>query len=131
MCRLAPELAAIPHSGTGVPPRDATEFGPGLLLRRVLMEVRRRDFGEDTPASYLGQGPWMDEAELIRTQDFIEEIIDRNRDCIRALPFLDEELIERSYREHLDGADNWRSLYALATFLESPLARRVAAEHRG
>jgi asparagine synthase (glutamine-hydrolysing) len=131
MCRLAPELAAIPHSGTGVPPRDATEFGPGLLLRRVLMEVRRRAFGEDTPASYLGQGPWMDEAELIRTQDFIEEIIDRNRDCIRALPFLDEELIERSYREHLDGADNWRSLYALATFLESPLARRVAAEHRG
>ena len=73
----------------------------------------------------------MDEAELIRHHRFVRATIERNEDQIAALPFLDREGIEQCYRDHLQGENNWRDLYALVTFLETPLAKRVAAEHRG
>jgi asparagine synthase (glutamine-hydrolysing) len=72
----------------------------------------------------------MDEAELIRHHDFLRAAIERNEALIAALPFLDGDAVDRCYREHLAGENNWRDLYALATFLETPLAERVAAEHR-
>lgn len=126
----APELAAIPHAWTGVPPDESVRYGPKLLARKAVERVKQAVAGDSPPKSFLDHGPWMDEGELIREHDFIERSIERNADLIEALPFLDRGGIDRCYREHVDGADNWRALYALVTLLESPVATRVGDRHR-
>jgi asparagine synthase (glutamine-hydrolysing) len=130
LCELAPSLSRIPHGTTGVPPERSVRYGPAYFLEAAAARVRRALREERPPAPYVSHRPWMDEAELIRHTDFVRAAIDRNEDVIAALPFLDREGIERCYREHLAGENRWRDLYALVTFLETPLARRVAAERR-
>ncbi|MDX1747881.1 MAG: asparagine synthase, partial [Halobacteriales archaeon] len=125
---LYPSLARIPHATTNVPLSASTRFGPRYFLSRASGALRRRIHRDSPPEPYVGHGPWIDEAELIRHTYFVGETIERNRDLIDALPFLDGDEIDRSYREHLAGENNWRDLYALVTFLETPLARRVGNE---
>jgi asparagine synthase (glutamine-hydrolysing) len=127
---LCPELAGIPHATTNVPLDESTRFGPRHLLARVTGKLRQRSTRDRPPAPYLNNGPWMLEDELIRHHGFVGEAIERNRDLIESLPFLDGDEIDRCYRAHLAGENNWRDLYALVTFLETPLAGRVGAEPR-
>lgn len=123
-----PSLAAIPDGWSGVPPADAGHYGPKLLVRKTLERVRHRVAGDSPPEPFLSHRPWIDEAELIRNHDFLERAIRRNEDLIAALPFLDRERIDRCYRAHQRGENNWRELYALVTLLESPVAERVGFE---
>lgn len=126
----APSLARIPHGWTGVPLDRSVRHGPALLGRKALGRLRRRLAPEQSPEPFLDHGPWMDEGELVRHHGFVRRAIDRNADLIEALPFLDRAAIDRCYATHLDGADNWRALYALVTLLESPVAERVADQYR-
>jgi asparagine synthase (glutamine-hydrolysing) len=125
---LCPSLARIPHGSTNVPIDRSTRYGPGFFLARATGELRRRAQRDPPPAPYVGHGPWMNEAELIRHHDFLGAALDRNRELIESLPFLDGDAVDRCYRDHLAGENNWRDLYALATFLETPLAKRVGEE---
>ncbi|MEF8840952.1 MAG: asparagine synthase-related protein [Haloarculaceae archaeon] len=127
---LCPSLARIPHATTNVPLDESTRFGPRHLLARAKGKLRQWSKRDRPPAPYLDNGPWMLEDELIRHHDFIGEAIERNRDLIGSLPFLDGDEIDRCYRAHLAGENNWRDLYALVTFLETPLAKRVGDESR-
>ena len=130
VCELSPSLAEIPHATTGVPLRRSARSGPAYFLTAAAARLRRAIEEDHPPAPYVSHDPWMDEAELIRHHDFLRAAIERNEALIAALPFLDGDAVDRCYREHLAGENNWRDLYALATFLETPLAERVAAEHR-
>lgn len=127
---LAPSLAAIPHGSTGVRLDRSGRTGATYALRRAGASAKRRLTGDRPPAPYLDHGPWMDERELIRSRDFVGAALDRHEDRIAALPFLDVDGVRACHRDHLDGADNWRSLYTLVTLLETPVAERVAAESR-
>lgn len=130
VCELSPSLARIPHGTTGVPLDRSTRMGLESLLGTVSARLERALHEDRPPEPYVSHRPWIDEAELIRHTDFVRSAIERNEDLIAALPFLDREAIDRCYREHVAGENRWRDLYALVTFLETPLARRVAAESR-
>jgi len=129
LARLDPELAAIPHAGRGVPP---THQPPVAGLRGYAARLRRRLGSEPSPP-YPGatQGPWMDENEVIRGTDLVERVLTERRDLIESLPFLDADAVDETYRDHLDGADNWLPLYTLVTFLETPTTARVAGNGTG
>lgn len=126
--RLAPELAEIIHAQTGQPLARLGQSTATRTLKTARATVRQRFFRDQPPAPYLTHGAWMQEGELIRHHPFIGECIERNADLISALPFLDGDRIDACYQAHLDGADNWRALYTLATLLETPVADRIAAD---
>lgn len=126
LAERAPRLADIPHGWTGVPPARAGRYGPALTARKAVARLRHRIAGDRPPAPYLDHRPWMDEAALIRHHDFLERAIERNASVIASLPFLDRPEIDQCYRDHRDGANHWRALYALVTLLETPVARRIA-----
>lgn len=128
--RLSQPLAAIPHSGTGIPLRHSTRTGIGHSLRKGINKLKRRFTGTQPPAPFVGHGPWMNEEEVIRDRGLVGDAIDRNRDLISSLDFLDGAGVDKCYRDHIEGANNWRSLYTLVTLLETPLADRVAADSR-
>lgn len=128
LCEVAPSLAEIPHGWSGVPIDRSGRTGPGLLVHKAVRRLEKRIAEDPPPEPYLDHRPWIDEGELIREHDFVERSIERNADLIASLPFLDREGIDRCYREHLEGTDNWRELYALVTLLESPVAERIATD---
>jgi len=123
------ELAAIPHAERGVP---LTHQPPIAGLLEYAAGLRRR-LGADPPPPHPGatQGPWMDENEVIRGTDLVERVLTDRRDLIESLPFLDADAVDETYRDHLDGADNWLPLYTLVTFLEMPTTARVAGRGAG
>ena len=128
--QLSPSLASIEHAVKGVPLDESIERSHSYGLRRGRAKIRNRLAGDVPPAPYLGHGPWIDESELIRSHDFIEAAIERNADVISGLPCIDGDDVWACYREHLEGADNWRALYALVTVLETPVAERISSGDR-
>jgi asparagine synthase (glutamine-hydrolysing) len=130
LSQLFPRMAAIPHSATGIPLDESIRTGRRYHLQKEAMKLTHRFTDDQPPAPYLGHGPWMNESELIRSHGFVEEAIARNEDLIATLPFLDSAGVRECYRDHLDGADHWRSLYTLITLLETPVAERVGAGYR-
>lgn len=124
--QLSPSLAAIPHAGTEIPLDRSTRTGPKYYLRRKYLKTKAGLIGEDPPAPFLNNGPWMDEDELIRDRDFVEKAIERNGDLIAALPPVDSAGVKECYHDHVEGANNWRALYTLVTLLETPVAERIA-----
>ena len=121
--RIAPELAHIPHAHTGIP---LTRSFPSEYIETVGRAFWQKHIrSEKPPKRFLSNGPWVDDAELIRMQDFPAETIDRNEDLIRALPFLDWEDIIDCYNRHLEGENRIVELYGLLTFLEMPVTRRL------
>jgi len=120
--RLAPDLAALSHSSTGVP---LDSRYPLNWLREYATDVRRLLRPDDPPRRDLDHGPWEPHAEVIRVRDFVRETLTDHEELIRDLPFLDWEGALECYRDHLGGADNATELYMLVTFLEMPLAKRL------
>lgn len=124
--RLDPSLADIPYANTGVPlgypfPVHFAADTLRTLVRRHLPFVTR-----PTPAPHYTHGSWTDHTELLRHRSFFEDTLERKRDVVRQLPFLDPDGIEECYREHLDGTGNHFELYTLLTFLQMPVTERVA-----
>lgn len=130
LSRRYPSLAEIPHSETRIPLNESTRTGLKYYLHRRGVGVKHQFTDDRSPAPYLNHGPWIDENELIRSHNFIGEAIDRNAELIEALPFLDGASVKECYRSHLEGANNWRSLYMLVTLLETPVAERIGAGYQ-
>lgn len=117
--RLDRSLAAIPHASTRLPltyPHAAHVVG-----NRVVNQLDK--LGR---ASYRTEGPWQNKNEVIRHDDFLGEAITTHEETIRALPGIDYESVQRSYRRHRDREiDVAEELYRLATVLSMPLTQRV------
>lgn len=122
--RLAPSLAAVPRGETGVGLDQPFAIQWTGRLGRAL---RRRHFSDTQGPPHWTHGPWPDHAELVRSSDFVRRTLDDRETLGRQLPFLDWDAVEACYRAHRDGENRLRELYTLVTFLEMPLARRIAA----
>lgn len=128
MQKLTPSLARIPDANTGVQPRR-------LFLAHYAGElwthVRRSYLPVDRPPEpHLSQGAWPDNAELIRTHDFVRRALEEREDVMRVLPELDAEGAWACYDAHLDGDDRTQLLYPLLTFLAMPLTAELVDRER-
>ncbi|MFC4357726.1 asparagine synthase-related protein [Halobium salinum] len=116
--RVAPELAKIPHAGTGVP---LTYSYPLEYVGTNLVAFYRKHIGDDpTPAPHLDHGPWPNRRELLRTRPFAADTVAGAEPVVRRLPFLDYDAVERTLRTHREGEDNTVALYSLLTLLWMP-----------
>ncbi len=142
LAQLSPDLAKIPHPGTDKKPINNAvheisnqylnfpEYAKSKYesMSTFSQDAGKENFLDEVPKPYLDHGPWIDENELIRNHNFVGEAIERNRDVIDSLPFLDGDAVRECYQNHLDGDNDWQSLYTLVTLLETPVARRIAGK---
>lgn len=123
--RLDPQLAAIPHAQTGLGLNHSfvTEY-----FGRTFTALWRKHVGEETPPHpHLTHSSWVDNAELIRTDDFFWNAIRSRRDLIDGLGFLDFGDVRECYRAHLEGKNNVVELYTLLTVLNMPITEKLVA----
>ncbi|MFC6951263.1 asparagine synthase-related protein [Halorubellus litoreus] len=121
---ISPALAEIPHSRTGVSLKRS--FPAAFLSRNITGFYRKHLDDEPTPQPHFTHKPWPDRSELLRVSPFAIDAIRENEHVLDALPFLDADAAERTYAEHVDGAEYHQVLYSLLTLLEMPVTERVA-----
>jgi asparagine synthase (glutamine-hydrolysing) len=125
---LDERLGAIPHGNTGIP---LDRSFPVEYVWRYANQFRWKFLsGDETPAEHLSHGPWISTDGLTRSHEFVPERLRERADLIDGLQFLDREGAWRSYRNHLEGADNSFELYTLLSFLEMPVVERMVREGR-
>ncbi len=125
--RLDPKLAAVPHAQTGL---DLDHSFPVEYFGRTFNALWRKHVSEETPPQpHLTHGSWVDNAELIRTDDFFWNAINSHRDAINGLSVLDFDDVRECYRAHLEGENNVVELYTLLTVLNMPITEELAGIH--
>ncbi|NUB93749.1 asparagine synthase [Haloterrigena sp. SYSU A121-1] len=121
--RLAPDLAAIPHATTGV---ALSRSFPIKYAGRHLLELWDKHIRNQTPPKpYLTNGPWLDDAELLRSEPFAGKVFERTANLADGLPGLDADGIDDRYRTHLRGYNRVGELYTLLTLLTMPVTKRI------
>lgn len=121
--RVDPELAAIPYANTGVPVGYPLPFH---YVASNLRLVREKYFQRDRPRPHFSHGSWTDHGELVRTDDFLLETLEKHEGVLEDLAFVDRDGVFECYRRHLAGAHNRLPLCTLATVLEMPITDAVA-----
>jgi asparagine synthase (glutamine-hydrolysing) len=125
--RLSPELAAIPHASTGV---SLSRPFPVEYAGKHALEFWQKHLTNRTPPKpYLTNGPWLDDAELLRSNEFPAELFDQHADLADALPGLDADSIRGMYRRHCRGENYVGELYTLLTVLTMPVTEHVLADN--
>ena len=124
--RLSPELAAIPHASTGV--SLSRPFPVEYVGKHALEFWQKRVTNRTPPKPYLTHGPWLDDAELLRSSEFPTDLFDRHADLADALPGPDADSIRRLYRRHCRGENRIGELYTLLTVLTMPVTEHVLAD---
>ncbi|MDL5362033.1 asparagine synthase-related protein [Halalkalicoccus sp. NIPERK01] len=122
--RLNPKLASIPHADAGI--GLGHSFPVDFAGRKLKALWRKHVAKENPPRPYLSNGSWVNDAELIREDDFYWRAIEGHADVIEGLDFLEFEDVRACYQAHLDGQDNVVELYTLLTVLTMPLTHRLA-----
>lgn len=122
--RLDPRLASIPHASTGLGLDHS--FTVDYLGRTFTALWRKHVMGETPPKPHLSNGSWINDAELIRTDDFYWKAIESRAELIEELPFVEFENVRECYQEHLDGENNVVELYTLLTVLTMPTTEELA-----
>lgn len=126
VARIAPGLAEIAHASTGV---ALSRPFPAKYAGEHLTELRRKwDPNRAPPEPYLTQGPWLDDAELLRSHRFVSEVVAENRALVDAVPGLTVGEVRRLYDEHCRGENHIGELYTLVTLLTMPATARVLAD---
>ncbi|WP_114575816.1 asparagine synthase-related protein [Saliphagus sp. LR7] len=129
VARLAPDLAEIAHASTGV---ALSRPFPVKYAGEHLTELRRKcDSTRAPPEPYLTQGPWLDDAELLRSSRFVTEVLTENRALADAVPGMSAGEVRRLYDEHCNGENHVGELYTLVTLLTMPATARVLAGDPG
>ena len=123
-------LSRIPHPETGLPPTYPHAIGfyhqkLSSAVNLVREKLSTRD--EDDISRVDGEGPWPDFAELIRMHPFIEQEIDRQEICYRAIECVEPELVVETLRSHKAGENYWRELFTLVTLCNGPVALHETA----
>lgn len=121
--RLAPDLAAIPHATTGV---ALSRSFPIKYAGRHLLELWDKHIRDQTPPKpYMTNGPWLDDAELLRSEPFARTVFEQTANLADELPGFDADGIDDLYHTHLCGQDRVGELYTLLTLLTMPVTKRV------
>lgn len=122
--RLSPQLATIPHADAGI---GLGHSFPVDFTGRKLKALWRKHIARETPPrTYLSNGSWVNDAQLIREDEFYWRAIEAHADVIEGLEFLDFEDIRTCYQSHLDGQNNVVELYTLLTILTMPTTQTLA-----
>ncbi|WP_232833815.1 asparagine synthase-related protein [Saliphagus sp. LR7] len=121
--RLAPELAGIAHSSTGV--ALSRPFALKYAGTHVREFWRDRWPGRSLPEPYLTEGPWLDDGELLRAHPFAIETIKEERELVEALPGQTMDDVREIYARHCRGEDHVGELYGLLTALTMPVIERM------
>jgi asparagine synthase (glutamine-hydrolysing) len=124
--RLAPELAAIPHASTGV--RLSRSFPVEYVGKHVLEFWQKHVTTQPPPKPYLTDGPWLDDAELLRSREFPNDVLDQRAELADALPGLDSETVRTLYHRHCRGENYVGELYTLLTVLTMPVTEHILAD---
>ena len=119
--RLAPPLAVIPHSQTGV--RLTRSFPVEYIGRNLIAFWRKYITDENPPESYMTSGPWINYAELLRQYEFLGEEFKTYSDLADVLPIPDSDEINTYYHDHLRGNNHTVELYTLITVLSMPVTK--------
>lgn len=123
LSELSTELAAISHAETNVRATDSVYYNQlrkyGHLFYRKHIRDRR------PPKPYYSEGSWRDRGVSLRERDFGWDLLKRNDEALRSMPFLDREAAYSCYRSHMAGEDHTAELYTLFTILRMPAFREV------
>lgn len=122
--RLDPNLASIPHADAGLGLDHS--FLVDFTGRKLKALWRKHVANESPPAPYLSNGSWVNDAELIRTDDFYWRSIESYADVVDGLDFLEFDDVRTCYQAHLDGQNNVVELYTLLTVLSMPITQTIA-----
>ena len=122
--RLAPDLAEIPHAGTGVP---LSRPFPVNYLEAYLIGLVRKIPGirDPPPLPTLDHEPWGNKEGILREQSFIEDLLHEKAHVFEEIPVLDYQGAIRCYEAHKAGEDWSKELLTLATFLSMPVTEQV------
>ncbi|GAB7021038.1 asparagine synthase-related protein [Halostagnicola bangensis] len=121
--RLAPDLASIPHASTGV--GLASPFTLEYVSSHLHEFWDKHVRTQKPPEPYLTDGPWLDDAELLRSFGFANDVLDEQEPLADALPGPDVDSIREVYRDHHHGSNNVVELYTLLTVLTMPVTEHV------
>ncbi|AGB36205.1 asparagine synthase-related protein [Natronococcus occultus] len=117
--RLDPDLAAIPHASTGV---SLSRSFPVEYAGEHFLEFWRKHVTNRTPPKpYLTDGPWLDDAELLRSFEFTNDVLDQRGHLADAFPGPDADAIRELYHTHCHDEDRVGELYTLLTVLTMPV----------
>ncbi|MDG5762057.1 asparagine synthase-related protein [Natronococcus sp. A-GB1] len=126
VAHLDPDLAAIPHAGTGValsrpfPVTYASEHALEFWSKHVLNWT--------PPEPYLTDGPWLNDAELLRSFEFVTDVLGEHGPLADAFPGPEAAAIRALFREHCQGADRIGELYTLLTVLTMPVTNHLLSD---
>lgn len=126
--RLAPDLAAIPHGGTGV--RPSRSFPVKYIGEHINAFWRKYVQAESPPEPYMTNGSWPDDAELLRANDCFAEFFEEREATVEALPGLDTEDVSEQRRAHEAGEERVVELYTLLSVLTMPVTEDVLQADR-
>lgn len=126
--RLSPDLAAIPHARSGVPP--ARSFPVKYLGEHASAFWRKHVTEEAPPEPFMTQGSWPDDAELLRSTDAFVEFIESRRSTVEALPGLTYGDVREQVAAHRDGDNRLVELYTLLSVLTMPVTGYVLGASR-
>jgi asparagine synthase (glutamine-hydrolysing) len=121
--RLDPDLASIPHASTGV--ALSRPFPVAYAAEHVRECWDKHVVKRTPPEPYLTDGPWLDDAELLRADAFALDALEANAAAADALPGPDADAIRDLYAAHCDGANHVVELYTLLTVLTMPVTAHV------
>lgn len=126
--RLAPDLADVPHAGTGV--RPSRSFPAKYLGEHLHAFWRTHVSSPPTPEPYMTDGSWPDDAELLRANDCFADVFEANRATLEALPGVTPEDVREQIRAHEAGDDRTVELYTLLSVLSMPVTEHVVRDGR-
>ncbi|MFP9059020.1 hypothetical protein ACLI4R_00655 [Natrialbaceae archaeon A-chndr2] len=118
--RIDPELANIPHSGTGLP----LKYPQVLHTASELLEA----FAEKVDYSSTEKdGSWSNHEEVIRESEIVSTSLLNNSSC--CWNEIDPNRVQEIYEAHLQGEDHYFDLYALLSLCNSyPFSKSTANE---
>lgn len=118
------DLAKGETSSAGVSARRSfyVEYA-GQLINAFRRKFLPRD---PPPEPHHSHGPWIDDAELLRSDSFAWERLQEHRSTIEALQMLDWGDVEACYQRHLDGENRIVELYGLLTLVSMPVTEDIA-----
>ncbi len=125
---LAPDLAAIPHARTGVPP--TSRFPRNYLRKYATLAYRTHVRGDRAPNDRLSHRSWRHRGDILRERPFPEQVFEGRGGLLTALPTVDDDAVLRCYRDHLAGEDHTATLCALLTLLQMPVTERALDAER-
>ncbi|NKE37475.1 asparagine synthase [Natronococcus sp. JC468] len=123
VAQLDAELAAIPHAKAGV--SLSRSFPVKYVGEHVLEFWDKHVVNWVPPEPYLTNGPWLNDAELLRSFEFPLDVLDTQGRVADAFPGPNADAIRALYHDHCRGELHVGELYTLLTVLTMPVTAHL------